>query len=268
MSRQMNQKAKVCQPRQNGEKEGNNRAIVLQRPAPKRGTQKGRGPLHEALVSMKTHLTKPPPYPRAFDAQPIRLLKRRWVSAESVAMSSATFLLASGHNQFLVATVNGSPFSTGVSYADCWRIKRIDVWTINYIDNATTASLRPHAIDIDTNCFNDREAIFTCSSRSEAKPGCMSIIPAPDTPLGSWHKTSTVNSSGILFYFNVDAGGASSGNWATTTMDITFEYVENTVGLPNGYSNASLATGLTIGSLGGANIMQGGLLLQGVNVFI
>ena len=95
-------------------------------------------------------------------------------------------------------------------FVECWRIKRLSVWVINYVDNATTATIYPAGTDLDTNNFNDRERAFSCSSRSEAEPGHMTIIPARDTPMGGWHKTSTVNNSGNLFIMNVDYGGAIS----------------------------------------------------------
>jgi hypothetical protein len=178
-----------------------------------------------------------------------------------VAITSQNFNLSQGHRQFLVVTDTAG---TAVCYVDVWRIKSISVWTINYVDNATTCEVRPLTTDIDSNSYNDREATYSCSSRSEAQPGAMKIIPATDTPLGSWHKTSTVNSSGTLFNINVNYGGASSGNWATVTLDIEFEYVLNMAGGPQGYS---VSTGtLTPGTLGGANLFSSALLLQDVNV--
>lgn len=216
---------------------------------------------------LSTRMVPCDPYPPAFDAERIFTQRMRYVSAEAADLSSATFSLAQGHNQFLVVTAT-STNDTGVCYVDEWRIKRIDVWCIDSDENATGCAIRPHLTDIDTNSFNDREAEYYCSSRSGAKPGSMSIVPAKDTPLGGWHKTSTVNSSGTLFYFEADYGSASSGNYASITMDIVFEFVLNLAGAPNGYTRTTLSTGHTLGTLGGCNLFGGGMLLQAINVLV
>lgn len=208
---------------------------------------------------MATALVPSPRFPPAFDACPVYRVKHRWVSAENVAISSAAFTLALGHFQFKVNTTT----TAIVSYVSMWRIRKISIWTINYVDNGTTASLQPVGTDIDTNSYNDRDVIYTCSSRSEAEPGHMAIRPAKDTPLGSWHKTSTVNPTGSLFTLTVDTGGASSGNWATTTMDIDFDFIINTIGAPEGYTNTTGAT--TAGTLSGSNLFANAMILQSVN---
>ncbi len=82
--------------------------------------------------------------------------------------------------------------------------------------------------------------------------------------MGCWHRTSGVNATGSLFIFNVDYGGASTGNWATVTLDIEFEYVLNVTGLPNGYTTTVAST--TIGAMGGASLGSPfSLLLQDIN---
>jgi len=130
-------------------------------------------------------------------------------------------------------------------------------------------TLSPAGFDIDTNNFNDRESSFSCTSRGEDTPGHMSIKPAPDTPMGEWHLTSTVNSGGPVFNLNVDYGGASTGNWASVTMDLDFEFVLGLVGAPKGYTR-SLSVAALIGAMGGTGWTSGGLLimeLQSINVF-
>lgn len=231
------------------------------RPKPKTQIQRF-GTVQEVL---KTHLGPCPAFPPEFDSTPSRFIRRRWQSAENVAISTQGFALGFGHQQFLVVTVLGAN-DTGVSYADCWRLRKIEVWCRDSDENSTTVSIQPNAIDIDTNCFNDREANFVCSSKGTSKPGFMSIVCAPDTPLGSWHRCSTVNQNGILFYMDVDYGGASSGNWASVTLDLCFEYVENTIGVPQGYTKSTLTTGHTLGTMGGCNLFSSALLLQGCNV--
>lgn len=201
------------------------------------------------------------PYPLPFDALRVKSCKRRYVSNESVAITGYAYKIRDGHKAFALVIASDG---TASSYVDCWRIKKISCFSINYVDNSTTVDIRPVTNDLDTNCFNDREASFACSSRSEAMPGHMVIIPAKDTPMGCWHRTSTVNPTGSLFIINVDYGGASSGNWATVTVDIDFEYVENIIGAPQGFTFTS--TNTTPGTMGGCNTANGGLLLQDINV--
>ncbi len=220
------------------------------------------GDMSQLIDLLITREVKCPRFPPSFDITPVYTCRRRWQSNEAVAVSNYNFTLEDGHKQFL-AVIGTSGLSRPI--VECWRIKKISVWTINYVDNSTSAILRPLSTDIDTNNFNDREGVFICSSRSEAEPGKMSIVPARDTPLGSWHKTSTVNSSGSLFNFTIDNGGASSGNWATVTLDIEFEFVLNLVGAAAGYSTSSL-TITNQGALYGTNLASNGLLLQGINV--
>lgn len=223
--------------------------------------------MQQALLAMNTRLGSCPRFPPAFDAQKTEIIRRRYVSEENTNLSSASFSLGQGHNQFLVVTATGAS-DTGTCFVDVWRIKKIYIWCINYIDNGTTVNIRPQATDTGSNNFNDREAVFSCSSRSEAEPGHMCVIPAPDSPLGCWHKASTTNSSGIIFYLEVNYGGASSGNWATVTMDIVFEVVTNYTGAPQGYTRTTLSTGHTLGTIGGCNLFGGGMLLQDINVLV
>lgn len=271
MARKHHLAAKDLDPRQNQEKKTVNTRLVggqqlsVTRPRGSKkkiqSSQPRNKELGEILSRLITRMTPGPKFPPAFDAARSYTMRRRWVSAENVSLSAGVFNLASGHLQFMMTTST----TTAYVYADSWRIKKINVWTINYIDNATTANLYPVTVDLDSNSFNDREAAFTCSSRSEADPGHMEIIPARDTPLGAWHETSTVNSTGVLFNFVVDYGGASSGNWATVTMDIEFEYVMNVVGSAAAYTYSGTFAGP--GILAGHNLFSGGtgMLLQTVN---
>jgi hypothetical protein len=268
--------AKVLGPRQNQEKteskrlEGVPQQLSLgNRKKTKTKNSRPEKMSSEVIQRLITHLVKPQAYPPAFDSLPTRTCRRRWVSKKDVAIVSESFRLTEGHRQFLVVTVANT---TAVCYVDCWRIKSISIWCNNDVEDATTVTIFPVTGDIDSNTFNDRESGFTCSSRSEAKPGCMKIIPARDTPLGGWHKTSTVNATGSLFTINVNNGGASSGDWGTTTMDIEFEYVENLLGSPQGYS-VTISAVASVGSLGGSDLFFPGggasaMVLQNINRLI
>jgi len=207
-----------------------------------------------------TRMVKASLLPPAYNATKTRTCRRRFISSPTVAITSLDFTIQVGHRQFLVVV---SVAGTAVCWVDMWRIKSVSVWTISYVDNPTTCEIRPSFTDTDDNCFNDREAIYSISSRSESEPASMKIVPARDTPMGSWHKTTVLNPTASLFNINVNNGGASSGNWATTTLDVEFEYIENLVGANPGYSLASLITSL--GTMGGCNNTSA-LLLQDINV--
>jgi len=216
---------------------------------------------NEKLVQMLiTRMVSSSRFPGMYNATPTRTVTRRFISGATTAITSLDFQILFGHRQFLVVI---SAAGTCVCYVDMWRIKSISAWCTSYVDNPTTVDIRPNFQDTDDNCYNDREAVFSITSRSEAEPGHMKIVPARSSPLGSWHKTSTLNASAPLFNINVNNGGASSGNWATSTYDIEFEYVENVVGANPGYSFAGVVTSL--GTMGGTNLVSA-LLLQDINV--
>jgi len=223
--------------------------------------KKGKNHESDLINRLVTRMVSSPRFPPAYLATPTRSITRRFVSAPTIAISSNDFTLSLGHRQFLVVVSTGG---LAVPWVDEWRIKAITVWCTSYVDNPTTCEIRPNFTDAADNCFNDKDSTYACSSRSEAEAGHMKIIPARDTPLGSWHKTSTLNSAGSLFDININNGGASTGNWATTTLDLEFEYIENIVGGANGYSITVATTNL--GNMGGANLFGGGFLLQDINV--
>lgn len=218
---------------------------------------------NSSKTPLETRMIRGPRFPPDFCSDRTMRCIRRWQSAESVALAAQQFTIADGHNQFLHIT---SATTTAGCYVDSWRIRKISFWTINYVDNGTTVTFEPFTFDSANNTFVDREVVYVCSSRSEAEPGHMCIIPAKDTPLGGWHRTNTTNSTGVLFQLNVDNGGASSGNWATTTMDIEFEYSLNLYGGQTAYTKT--VTAGTQGNMGGTNLFTLGFLLQGVNTLV
>lgn len=266
MERNLLANAKVRGPKQNLKKqqEPARKSVATGSKRIVRSSPKGKGQESREILSRLITTMRPgPAYPPDFDNTPVHTITRRFQSAENIDIATRSFTLAWGHRQFGVVI---DAVGNCKCYADVWRIKKIRVFCNNYVDNATTVTIQPITQDLDTNCFNDREAGYTCSSRSEAMPGHMEVVPARDTPLGSWHKTSTLNTSGGLFNITVDYGGASSGNWATITMDIVFEYTVNLIGLPQGYTwTCSLGAGATSGTLGGSDIFSSAMIVQGVN---
>lgn len=261
---------KVIDPRKNQEKpvdtrlEGGQKQSVqlLAIHKGKPGVQKRKKEMRDVISRLVTKMLPGPRFPPDLDYLRTKRTIRRWVSKDDVAILPGGFAILSGHDQFLVVTdlIGGCK-----CYADMWRIVAVRVWCNNYIENAVTCTIQPLGTDIDSNCFNDREAMFSITSRSESFPAHMEVIPARDTPMGCWHKSTTVNTSGVLFNFYADQGDTSSGNWANITMDIEFEYVENIVGGPQGYTRTSSIVPSTPGTLGGRNIMAGGFVLQAIN---
>lgn len=212
---------------------------------------------------LRTHLARTSRFPPAFEACPSFLTRRRFKSAEAVDLSAGVnFTIGYGHQQFLVVSVANT---TAVTWVDCWRIRSIETWCINHIENPTTVSIIPVTTDIDSNSFNDRDSSFTCSSMSEAQPGYMKVVPAEDSPLGGWHKTSTTNSAGALFIYQPTYGGATSGDWSTQTVDIVFEFVPHIIGVVGGYTS-SISSG-AVGTLGARPLFSTntGLIPVGIN---
>lgn len=197
-----------------------------------------------------------PEFPPAYTPLHVLRTRRRW--GQTGQITGTAFTLADGHNQFLVATTATS----STCYVDTWRIRRMWVWCNNDDEKATSVSINPVGIDTSDNMFNTREFLYACQSRSQAEPGHMCIKASVDSPLGSWHKTSTVNFAGSLFILSINNNGGT--NYKTVTMDIEFEYILNLVGLPQGYSIAG--AGLTAGTIGGANIMGAAMSLRDINI--
>lgn len=140
------------------------------------------------------------------------------------------FTIADGHNQFLMSNL-ASIASPLYSYVDCWRIKRIKFYVkANEADKSARLVFTPVAIDAD-NFMTDINNAQVMTGDSSNLPHCYEYVPSKYHPCGSWHRTSTTNSSAILFI--IGNGPTVDGN---TFIEISFEYVLNTTGIPNGYT--------------------------------
>jgi hypothetical protein len=224
--------------------------VFVRAPSKKKGTGK------KIEARLETIMVNGPLIPPAFNPIPVRRCRRRWL--QSAACVNQAFTLADGHSQFLVVT---NVLGNAVPFVDCWRIRKIHVWCISEGTASTNVSITPVGADIDSNSYNDRERLFTCSSRSTAEPGHMHIKCAEDQPIGSWHFTSNVNFAGTLFQINVGLNAGAATN--RCTLDIEFEYVENFVGLPLGYGKVTATT--TLGTVGGESLF-GSFGLQSTNL--
>lgn len=257
MSRNTNEKAMVRGPRQNLKNKSSTGDSGREKPILKVSVRKStKGNSYGAL---RLRIEKFPP---DYNASPTYCCRRRFASGTATAITNQTFTLASGHDQFL-EVINVAGLAT--CFVDMWRIKRIFVWCNNFEEHSTTVSILPVGADIDSNSFNDREAVFTCSSRGVALPGSMEISPSRNSPLGQWHETTTVNAAGGLFVMNCNYQGNLT-DFGVITMDIEFDFVINMTGIANGYTIATATT--TLGTLGGRQWASagGGMNPLGVNV--
>lgn len=183
-----------------------------------------------------------------------RTLVRRF--QQNAAVTNQGFSLANGHDQFLTVT---SALGAAVPYVDSWRIKKIDVWAWASGDIPTSVNISPVGTDLTSNMNNDPEASYFMTARSATIAKHMCIVPSKFRPLGQWHFTSNVNFAGVLFQMSI---GSASATLRLVIMDITFEVVNNEIGLPLGYGVTTATT--TLGTLGARNILSG-MAVQGVN---
>jgi hypothetical protein len=153
------------------------------------------------------------------------MIRRRYISAGTISL---TFTQQMGHNQFLVATTS----ILANSYVESWRIKRIRVWATS--DNSAEAfcSIIPFSLDSVDNNFNDRAVKIEDATSSVDRPAFIELIPKPNTPIGAWHITSTVNTTGALFLMTASTN---------SIIDIDFDTIVNTIAGVTSYTVAIVA---------------------------
>jgi len=162
---------------------------------------------------------------------PTYSVRRRFVASANV---NGNFTLASGHNQFLVAITS----LIGGSWVDCWRIKKIEIWSpVLAVGGSGGFELTVSGASVD-NMFNDRGRVISDNSTSLDRAAHGIWKPVKTQPSGSWHITTSTNSTAVLFTLS-----------ATTSsiIDITFAYVPNNYSVPNGFNQA--ITSSTVGTL-------------------
>jgi len=180
--------------------------------------------------------------PRFIQPNPVRRVKKRWIS--TAAFSAQTFTQSDLYNQFLVVVATTG---NAIPFVDMVRIRKIEV----YVQGAagTTFTIQPLDADVN-NQFASPERTWTIQCSSNAAPTqSLTIKPKGGMdPLGGWKETSNAGFATSLF----------TATWAngTTglTIDISFEYIENFVGGPNGY--AVLTTTTVLGTVGGRSILS------------
>lgn len=185
---------------------------------------------------------------------PVRTCVRRF---DVIApFTGQAFGLQDGHNQFQVCT----GVLSGKSYVDGWKLKRVRCWA-PALQNTTGPSTKnaitliPQAIDLSNNQFNDWEMSLQDSSASQSVPAYVEYVPKKGTPGAGVHFTNTVNPTGTLFSLSFRQGAG--------TIDIEFDYVENLVGGPLGYTSV-LTTSVT-GTTGGIALFGANAIPVGIN---
>jgi len=186
--------------------------------------------------------------PPRFNPSPIIRVTRRFRATGTV---SGNFTVASGHNQFLVVTVAST---TAISYADIWRIRRVRIWSpITAVGADGFCSITPIALDTSQAFFNDRTLPINDTTTSADRPAFVEWVPKPNTPSGSWHATTSTNTSANLWTIAASAG---------STVDIELDYTECTSIASNSYSTA---TGIASLGLLGSRAFGSGLITFGMN---
>lgn len=182
---------------------------------------------------------------------------RRYIAGSTF---SASMSLLEGHGQFAVAT----SATTSASWVDCWRIRRIRVYARNEeAGHAVQVNIVPTGIDLNSNNFNTLPKHYDVESQSISSAMILEIKPGKNSPLGSWHRTNTVNSSGGVMLISTSTNGGTFD--ANTLFEIEYDFQPNVSGGLTTYS-ASGFSGLTIGALYCSPLCGG--LLQPLDVNI
>lgn len=107
---------------------------------------------------------------------------------------------------------------------------------------SVTLWLRPATVDSSINSFNVLPEIIVDTSASIDRPAYARVKPSPESPLGSWHWTTSTSTN--LIFISAPQG---------TTMDIELEAVPNRGQAPLGYTRA--VAGATVGQIYSATII-------------
>lgn len=182
---------------------------------------------------------------------------RRYIAGSTF---SAPMTQLEGHGQFAVAT----SATTSASWVDAWRIRRIRVYARNEeAGHAVQVNIVPIGIDTGSNNFNTVPKHYDVESQSTALAEILEIVPGENTPLGSWHRTNTVNSSGGVMLISTSSNGGTFD--ANTLFEIEYDFQPNVSGALTTYT-ASGFSGLTVGSLYCSPLCGGLLQPLDVNV--
>lgn len=141
-------------------------------------------------------------------SSPIFQVYRRFICTTAVA---DTLTIYNCIQQFMIAT------TTILAYPMIYavRVKKIRILApVTTQGTSVTVRLTPVTVDTSTNNFSAVPETFLDTSASIDVPAYIQLIPAIDTPLGSWHFATSIDG-------NLLAIVAPPGS----TMDIFFEYI-------------------------------------------
>jgi len=161
----------------------------------------------------------------------------------TAAFAAQTFTQADLYNQFLVVVATTG---NAVPYVDMVRLKRLKAYVQGQAGNAFT--IQPLDADVN-NQFASPERTWTIQCQNASAPTQSLVVKpkGPMDPLGGWKETSNAGFATALFV-------ASWSGGMGLTIDITFDYIENVVGGPNGY--AVVTTTSVLGTVGGRTIFS------------
>lgn len=215
MSQMMLRATKVRGPRQN---------LRKQNEAARRGSATASGGKIEKIP--------PKVYPN-----PIRSVTRRYET--NTAFSAQTFTQSTLYNQFLMVVVAAT--GNAISYADMVRIKKIKAWVFGF---GSSFEIQPLTGDIQ-NQFCSPERTFSANCISTAFPATLVVKPRNgQDPLGGWKESNTTNFAQTLLLLNFAVGPAGG----SLILDVSYDYIENIVGGPNGYG--MITSTLVLGTMG------------------
>lgn len=186
--------------------------------------------------SMKTIL---PP----IKANPLWAYTRRYVASSTVSYDIKISDILNS-SLFSTTTIVAYPIGRAI------RIRKIR-WLTPVTTQGTTVTLTvtPATADSANNSFTSLPQTYVDTSASIDRPAYISLKPSLDSPLGSWHLSTTVDKN--LLSVNCPTG---------TTMDIFVEVLPNFSAAPLGYSQAIVGSTATMYVK-----MIGNFVPQGVN---
>jgi hypothetical protein len=151
---------------------------------------------------------------------------------------NSNITIANCLDQFMVQVST----ALGICYVKAFRIKKIRLLSpVTTQGSSVLASITPAGVDSANNSFSGIPETYLDTSASIDIPAYIKLTPSMESPLGSWHWSTTTSVN--LFTIICPPG---------STLDILFEYILNTEGTASAYSN-SLVTG-TVGTLYSRNI--------------
>jgi hypothetical protein len=172
-----------------------------------------------------------------FKRLPMNTVVKRFVCNGGAV--SGTIAITDLLNQFMVVSTS----VLGICFIKAVRIKCLKLLApVQTQGTSVECTLQPSTTDGSNNSFNSVPEKYSDTSASIDIPAYLKLKPSIDTPLGSWHFSSTVTTGLVTIT-------APQGS----TMDLTLEYMLNTEGIVSPYTVVIAAA--TSGTLFSRNIL-------------